>query len=178
VSSLPDQADEKLPVLLVDGYNVIMARLQAEGRILRNELDDGSARFGSAAAAAACAAGQLPVSFQEERERLIDDTRDYALSLNCRGVVVFDALGNRDPNAVARCGGGPSMQGFHVALLLGRTRGSWGESTPHAITVKCMSGCKPADARGDRCGVLFMNLAQHLCSARVACVCCGLPLRA
>ena len=57
----------------------------------------------SASSVGAAPGEQLPVSFQEERERLINDTRDYALTLACRGVVVFDAQGNRDPGAATRC---------------------------------------------------------------------------
>ena len=67
------QADEgKLPVLLVDGYNVLNARWKLLG------------------IAEAC-----PMNLEDEREQLINDTRDYALSLSCRSIVVFDAMASR-----------------------------------------------------------------------------------
>lgn len=68
-----------LPVLLVDGYNVLHRRWQ-----LRQEPE-------------AC-----PLNLEDERELLVNDTRDYALSLACRPIVVFDAVGNRSPLSIAR----------------------------------------------------------------------------
>ena len=62
----------KLPVLLVDGYNVLNARWKLLG------------------IAEAC-----PMNLEDEREQLINDTRDYALSLSCRSIVVFDAMASR-----------------------------------------------------------------------------------
>ena len=68
-----EQGDEgKLPVLLVDGYNVLNARWKLLG------------------IAEAC-----PMNLEDEREQLINDTRDYALSLSCRSIVVFDAMASR-----------------------------------------------------------------------------------
>ena len=64
--------DGKLPVLLVDGYNVLNARWKLRG------------------SAEAC-----PMNLEDEREQLINDTRDYALSLSCRSIVVFDAMASR-----------------------------------------------------------------------------------
>ncbi len=67
-------------MLLVDGYNVLYRRWQ------ERQLED-----------AAC-----PICLQEEREALINDTRDYALSLRCRPIVVFDAMANRNGLATPR----------------------------------------------------------------------------
>ena len=60
----------------MDGYNVIMQRLHQE-----------------AARGAAAAAAAEQAHLADERERLVDNTRDYALSLGCRAIVVFDAMG-------------------------------------------------------------------------------------
>ena len=81
------QAGEKPAVLIVDGYNVVMQRLQLEA---------------GAGAAAAAAVAARRACMADERERLVDDTRDYALSLGCRATVVFDALGNPGRAATAR----------------------------------------------------------------------------
>lgn len=59
-------------MLLVDGYNVLNARWKLLGL------------------AEAC-----PMNLEDEREQLIDDTRDYALSLSCRSIVVFDAMASK-----------------------------------------------------------------------------------
>ena len=70
------QEDVHLPVLLVDGYNVLHRKWQ-----LRQD------------------AGSCPLNLEDEREKLVNDTRDYALSLSCHPIVVFDAMANR--NALA-----------------------------------------------------------------------------
>ena len=69
-----------LPVLLVDGYNVLHRKWQ-----LRQDAE-------------AC-----PLNLEDEREALVNDTRDYALSLSCRPIVVFDAMANRSPLVTPRC---------------------------------------------------------------------------
>ena len=79
------QTGEKPAALIVDGYNVIYRRLALE-----------------AARGAAAASAAEQARMEDERERLIDDTRDYALALGCRALVVFDALGNPDKIATAR----------------------------------------------------------------------------
>ena len=67
-------------MLLVDGYNVLHRRWQER----RPE-------------EAVC-----PICLEDEREALINDTRDYALSLCCRPIVVFDAMANRNALATPR----------------------------------------------------------------------------
>ena len=78
---MPDlaQEDVHLPVLLVDGYNVLHRKWQ-----LRQDAE------------------LCPLNLEDEREALINDTRDYALSLSCRPIVVFDAMANRNPLTTPR----------------------------------------------------------------------------
>ena len=74
------QGDEgKLPVLLVDGYNVLNACWKLRG------------------SAEAC-----HKNLEDEREQLVNDTRDYALSLSCRSIVVFDAMASRNSQGTPR----------------------------------------------------------------------------
>jgi predicted RNA-binding protein with PIN domain len=77
------QDDQSAPVLIVDGYNVIMRRLALEAE----------------AEGVSC-----PV-MDVLREQLVNDTRDYALALNCRPIVVFDAYSN--PSSVDTSRSGP-----------------------------------------------------------------------
>lgn len=42
-------------------------------------------------------------TLEEARERLINDTRDYALVVGCRAAVIFDAYNNLDMLATTRC---------------------------------------------------------------------------
>ncbi|KAK9902051.1 hypothetical protein WJX75_002659 [Coccomyxa subellipsoidea] len=71
--------DKHPPVLLVDGYNVLLKRalLEAEQYMEAQTLADA-------------------------RERLVNDTRDYALVTGCRAVVVFDAFNNPESLATSR----------------------------------------------------------------------------
>lgn len=59
-------------MLLVDGYNVLNACWKLRG-----------------------SAGACPMNLEDEREQLVNDTRDYALSLSCRSIVVFDAMASK-----------------------------------------------------------------------------------
>jgi hypothetical protein len=100
------QDDEEYPVLLVDGYNVLMRRLQlAANKQVRGGSVTGSATGAAAAAATARAGGVFDAAARGSimgaggtmevlREELVNDTRDYALTLRCRAIVVFDAYIN------------------------------------------------------------------------------------
>lgn len=81
------QEEQQLPVLLVDGYNVLHRRWQER----RPE------------------EAVRPICLEDEREALINDTRDYALSLRCRPIVVFDAMANRNVLATPRRVCAPSL---------------------------------------------------------------------
>ena len=87
------QVDKHPPVLLVDGYNVLLKRalLEAEQYMEAQTLADA-------------------------RERLVNDTRDYALVTGCRAVVVFDAFNNPESLATSRCAA-PCRQIWQHAIL-------------------------------------------------------------
>ena len=74
------QVDKKPPVLLVDGYNVLLKRADLEAE-----------QYWEAQTLA------------DARERLVNDTRDYALVTGCRAVVVFDAFNNPETLITTRC---------------------------------------------------------------------------
>ena len=69
----------QLPVLLVDGYNVLHRKW-----VLQQDAES------------------CPLNLEDEREALINDTRDYALSLSCRPILVFDAMANTNVVATPR----------------------------------------------------------------------------
>ncbi|BDA48206.1 hypothetical protein COCOBI_11-4660 [Coccomyxa sp. Obi] len=71
--------DKRPPVLLVDGYNVIMKRTNLEAEQYME-----------------------PQTLAEARERLVNDTRDYAFVTGCRAIVVFDAFINPESLVTSR----------------------------------------------------------------------------
>ena len=114
------QTDKRPPVLLVDGYNVIMQRTHME---MEQYME--------------------PQTLADARERLINDTRDYAFATGCRAIVVFDAFNSPESLVTQRY----LLPLLHsqlpvtVCRLFGPWLGSWIESCVSNIRI---STCPPS----------------------------------